>query len=164
MKRFIGAWLWPVLLGSRLCTAQVANQGTPGCSIPDLKLFEAATSLSNTLTSWSFVMIGGSILAIIGTSYYRPRATLVRVGYLAFAPAWFCLSWSVYEGTRVQGVYLAALFQQRPQLIQLRAALNQDALAQINWMGCGLLFFVVWLVIYLFWWVFNNEPKTERTT
>src|SRR5258708_35408735 len=79
-------------------TASVpASSGTQLAAASDVKLFEAATSLANTLTSWAFLMIGGSILAIIGTSYYRPAALWVRCSYLAFVPAWFFLSWSVYS-------------------------------------------------------------------
>src|ERR1022692_2512549 len=114
-----------------------ASSGTPLAGVPDLKLFEAAVSLANTLTSWAFVMIGGSILAILGTSYYRPKALWVRCGYFAFIPAWFFLSYSLYAGTRVQSVYLAALFQTNPQLDLLTKALNKDSLAQIDRMEIG---------------------------
>jgi hypothetical protein len=84
------------LLGtvSAMLQAQVNLPGPSGASAtaaPDLKVFEAATAFSNTLTSWAFVMIGGSILVILGTSYYRPAALWVRCAYFAFVPAWFFL-------------------------------------------------------------------------
>jgi hypothetical protein len=124
---------------------------------PDLKIFEAATGLANTLTSWAFVMIGGSILAILGTGYYRPSSLWIRCTYFAFVPAWFFLSWSVYAGTRVQSVYLAALFSAKPKIDVLKNALNTDSLAQIDRMEIGLGCFGVWLTLYIIWWIFNKE-------
>jgi hypothetical protein len=131
-----------------------AAQQTSG---PDLKLFEAATGLANTLISWALVMIGGSILAIIGTSYYRPAALWVRCSYLAFVPAWFFLSLSIYTGTRVQGVYLAALYSKHPNIDTFKYAVNDDAMSQIRWMEFGLACFGVWLMLYLAWWIFHKE-------
>jgi hypothetical protein len=150
--------------GALVCSAQVAapNSQPPSQSSPDLKLFEAATGLANTLTSWAFLMIGGSILAILGTSYYRPTSLWVRCSYLAFVPAWFFLSWSVYAGTRVQSVYLAALFLRAPKIEVLKAALNADALAQIGRMEMGLVCYGVWLTVYLLWWIFNREGKEVK--
>jgi hypothetical protein len=139
--------------------AQTAVAAPPGA---DLKIFEAATSFANTLTSWAFLMIGGSIVAILGTSYYRPSSLWVRCAYFAFVPAWFCLSWSIYAGTRVQGVYLAALYSRAPKIVDLKEALNNDAISQINRMEAGLAFFGIWLTIYLAWWVFNNERKEAK--
>lgn len=134
----------------------------PVKAAPDLKLFEAATAFSNTLTSWAFVMIGGSILVILGTSYYRPSALWVRCSYFAFVPAWFFLSWSLYAGTRVQGVYVAALFSAHPKLDELRARVNSDAAAQIQRMEIGLACFGIWLTLYLLWWIFNREGSKIR--
>jgi hypothetical protein len=134
---------------------------TPLVSGVDLKIFEAATSLANSLISWALVMIGGSILAILGTGYYRPEALWVRLSYLSFIPAWIALSSSVYAGTRVQSVYLAALFVAHPDLSSLKVTLNRDALAQIARMEWGLVWFGVWLAAYLIWWIFfgNRSPN-----
>lgn len=123
----------------------------------DLKIFEAAVSLSNTLTSWALVMIGGSILAILSTSYYRPKSLWFRSTYLAFVPAWVFLSLSIYSGTRVQSVYLAALYSHNGSLDKLEAALNSDAYAQIFRMEVGLCLFGLWIFAYLMWWIFNKE-------
>lgn len=155
-------WLFTILvIATSALHAQVApvpaSSGTQLAAIPDLKLFEAATSLANTLTSWAFLMIGGSIVAIIGTSYYRPTALWVRCSYLAFVPAWFFLSWSVYAGTRVQGVYLAALYSAHPNVAVLKSAVNNDAVSQIQRMEVGLACFGVWLTLYLLWWIFHKE-------
>ncbi len=150
---------------SQFTSAQVLNTGDQATAAlkmaPDLKIFEAATALANTLTSWAFVMIGSSILVVLGTSYYRPTSKLVRISYLMFLPAWGFLSWSVYAGTRVQSVYLAALYQRAPKVDMLKDVLNTDAIAQIDRMELGLLCFGVWLTSYLFWWIFHTDPAKE---
>jgi hypothetical protein len=130
--------------------------------VPDLKIFEAATALASTLTGWAFVMIGGSILAVLGTGYYRPAALWVRCSYLAFVPAWFFLSSSVYAGTRVQGVYLAALYSAHPDVATLKSTVNEDAISQIQRMGIGLACFGVWLTLYLLWWIFHTEAGKDE--
>ena len=145
-----------VALGALAAAAQTAS------AAPDMKFFEAATGLANSLTSWAFLMMGGSIVAILGTSYYRPRSLAVRCAYFAFIPAWFYLAWSIYAGTRVQSVYLAALFSRAPDIPQLKATLNGDALSQIRRMETGLGFFGLWLTVYLLWWVFNKEVKEGK--
>jgi hypothetical protein len=155
-------WLLTILLVlTSVLSAQTASVppsiGTQLATAPDLKLFEAATSLANTLISWAFVMIGGSILAILGTSYYRPAALWVRCSYLAFIPAWFFLSSSVYAGTRVQSVYLAALYSAHPNITALKGTVNDDAVSQIQRMEIGLACFGVWLTLYLLWWIFHKE-------
>lgn len=156
---FSVSWL-SVVLARHVYPSIAAAQTTNNS--PNLKIFEAATGLANTLTSWAFVMIGGSILAILGTSYYRPKAIWVRCGYFAFVPAWVYLSLSVYSGTRVQSVYLAALYQSNPRIDLLTTSLNSDSLAQINRMETGLAFFGVWLTMYLLWWIFNREDRKEK--
>jgi hypothetical protein len=155
-------WLFAVVLIATSVlqgqTASVAaSSEAQAAAVPDLKLFEAATLLANTLISWAFVMIGGSILAILGTGYYRPSTLWVRCSYLAFIPAWFFLALSVYTGTRVQGVYLAALYSKHPNIAVLKTTVNDDAVSQIQWMEIGLTCFGVWLTLYLLWWIFHKE-------
>jgi len=137
-----------------------ASGGTQPAAASEMKLFEAATLLANTLISWALVMIGGSILAILGTGYYRPTALWVRCSYLAFIPAWFFLSLSVYAGTRVQGVYLAALYSAHPNITMLKSTVNDDAVSQIQRMEIGLACFGLWLTLYLLWWIFHKETTT----
>ncbi len=138
-------------------TAKPAQSNTS-----DMRLLEGATALAGTMTSWALVMIGGSILAVLGTGYYRPAVLLVRCAYLAFIPAWAFLSYSIYAGTRVQGVYLAALYSEHPNMTALKLAVNQDVLSQIRRMEIGLLFFGLWLSVYIMWWVFHKESTQQE--
>lgn len=145
--------------GAQSVTKPAGVSNTAAAS--DMKLFEAATNLANTMTSWALVMIGGSILAILSTGYHRPEKLIVRCAYFAFVPAWIFLSLSVYSGTRVQSTYLGALFSRPKDLLSSETSLNHDAISQIARMEWGLAFFGVWLVVYLGWWVFNKDSNNE---
>ncbi len=124
-----------------------------------LKFLEAGIALATTLNSWALVMVGGSILAILSTGYYRPKHLLFRASYLIFVPAWIFLSLSLRAGTRVQGVYLAAVYQHHPKLDDLRDAQNADLVSQQHFMWLGLGSFGLWIIIYLVWWIFNKEKS-----
>lgn len=139
----------------------IASGQTAAAEEPETsrRFFEAGITLATTLTSWTLVMIGGSILAILSTSYYRPRDLWFRASYLIFIPAWLLLSLSLREGAKVQGVYLAALFQRKPDIDKLMFAQNGFLAGQQDFMMWGLGCFGVWLTIYLLWWIFNKESK-----
>jgi hypothetical protein len=146
-----------LVIPATLCAQEAGAPGASGSDIPpvaDMKVFEIAAAFTTTLTTWTFAVLGGSILVILGTGYYRPAALWVRCAYLAFIPAWIFLSLSLYSGTRVQGVYVAAFFSRHPKVMDLKVALNGYAVDQIRWMEWGLACLGIWLLMYLSWWVF----------
>ena len=120
---------------------------------------DAAVALGNTLTGWVFLIFGGSILLVLGTSYYRPQNRWVRWSYLIYVPGWLCLAVSAYQGTQVQSVYLASLFWASPDWTQLNHTLNRHLASQIDFLRYGLVCFGLWLFIYLLWWIFAREVK-----
>jgi hypothetical protein len=122
------------------------------------KALEAAVALQNTLTGWAFLIIGGSLLLILGTSYYRPLSRGMRLTYLFFVPGWGLLAASIYKGTQVQGVYLASLFSDQ----KLGSVLSDDLSNQIVYLQAGLSFFGCWLIIYLFWWIFSGRTSEKE--
>jgi len=151
--------------GALLLAAQDAGKAPAPSLTADtaqLRIFEAAATQASTLISQSIAIIAGSILAILGTSYYRPRPRLARCGYLLFIPAWVYLARSINAGVEVQSVYLMALFQKNPRIEQLLGALNHAAAPQIDYLKSGLMFLGAWLVLYLFWWIFNKEEVTPK--
>jgi hypothetical protein len=148
------------IAGPDLNTAQVNWQAAVASdSGSGLKFLEAGIALATTLNSWALVMVGGSILAILSTSYYRPKRLLFRASYLIFVPAWVFLSLSLRAGTRVQGVYLAAMYSHHPNMDKLRDAQNADLVSQQQFMWLGLGTFGLWIVLYLAWWIFNQESN-----
>jgi len=86
----------------------------------------------------------------------------VRLIYLLFVPGWLFLALSIYSGTRVQGVYLAALFVSHPDSRSLKFTINSDFADQIHNLRYGLLCFSLWLLVYLLWWIFTTEDLTSK--
>ncbi len=128
------------------------------------KSLEAAVSFAQALAQWEFVLIGGSLVVLVGTSHRHPTSRPKRAAYLLFLPGWFCLSWSIYLGTQAQGAYLAYLLVPVTTLEGATQRLNEDIGNQIRWMFYGLAFFFVWLVLYLFWWIFSKRGTEGQST
>ena len=132
--------------------AQVA-----GSERVDRKSLEAAVSFAQSLAQWEFVIIGGSLLVLVGTSHRPPETRRMRALYLLFLPAWLCLGWSIYLGTKAQEAYLAYLLLPVTTIEGATKTLNRDIGNEIFWMSCGLVLLLIWLVVYLFWWVFARK-------
>jgi hypothetical protein len=130
----------------------------------NVKSLEAAVSFAQSLAQWEFVLIGGSLLVLVGTSHRHPTSRLMRMAYLLFLPAWLCLCWSIYLGTQAQGVYLAYLLVPVTTLEGATQRLNEDIGNQIFWMSYGLVIFFIWLVQYLFWWIFSKRGTEGQST
>lgn len=164
-RRFVAVLLLCMAAGPS--SAQIQASTSPGGAapvvVPELKFLEAATAMANTLTSWAYAMIAGSIIALLGTGYYRPAGRRVRLAYLAFLPAWIFLYRSIQAGTTIQGHYLGVLYSKSQKLLEYHLKeVNTAALDQASLMQKGLICFGLWLVVYVFWWVFNNEPTKEK--
>src|SRR5712692_4459589 len=126
------------------------------------KAFEGAVSLAQTLTQWAFLIFGGSVALLVGSSPLKHSGRL-KYAYFLFLPGWFLLAISLYWGRSVQGVYLAFLFQMNPNVSQLRQAANHDAYWQMRTLEIGLGFFALWLLFYIFWWVLTDlKVDAER--
>jgi hypothetical protein len=134
-------------------------------TIPDkgtAKALEAAAAFCQSLTQWTFVIIGGSLLAVVGTSYYRPAQLWIRSMYILFLPSWIFLARSIYFGIRTQEAYVAYLLVTSTTLQGAAFAINQDAEKQIWCMELGLLGLSIWLVLYLIWWIFEKRINLAR--
>lgn len=152
--------LWRSLLTLSLssCYALSCAAQTHASDKLNVKSLESAASFAQSLAQWEFIMIGGSLLVLVGTSYHRPPAKGVRFFYLFLFPAaWFCLVKSIYMGLRAQEVYLAYLLLPATTLEGATVTLNSDIGAQIQWLWYGLFLFLTWLVIYLLWWTLTDR-------
>src|SRR5262249_37587844 len=95
-----------------LFASQVNRRGvalSEAFTIDDSKFFEAAQTLAQSLSACDLLIIGGSLVMIVSTSYYRPRSRKMRFAYFLFLPAWCFLAFSVYQGIQVQRSYVAYL-------------------------------------------------------
>lgn len=131
----------------------------------DAKFFEAVQALAQGLSQWDLLIIGGSLVMIVSTGYYRPNTRRMRLFYLLFLPSWVLLAFSIYRGIRIQGSYVAYLVaaqNQNAQLIDTIARkMNDDANSQIADLEVALLCLGLWLVIYIFWWALTDRIREE---
>jgi len=139
----------------------------------DLKAFDAAVGLAQSLTQWGFLTIAGSVVIVVGTSYYRPNHAIVRRSYLLFLLGWLAMGISIFRGIQVQMANVARLFESNPDLLTVRSTMTHDANSQIWYMELSLWVFGIWLLCFSLWWIFHKEqpgapqkesqPPAERT-
>ena len=156
-------------LAQNATTSSVALNQPPDQSVEsaaklEVKAFEGALSFAQSLTGWSLLIIAGSIVVIVGTSYHRPQTLRARLIYLLFLPGWIFLVCSMKYGVSVQRVYLAYLFANptEEKIKRFKDTIGEDSLNQIRSIEIALIFFVVWLILYLIWWLFNRDPQPGK--
>ena len=134
----------------------------------DAKFFEAVQALAQGLSQWDLLIIGGSLVMIVSTGYYRPGSRRIRLFYLLFLPSWVLLAFSIYRGIQIQGSYVAYLVAARYQNVQLidniARKMNDDANSQIADLEGALLCLGVWLVLYIFWWALTDRIRPEGSS
>ncbi len=141
--------------------------GTPIQPVPradepiTLKGFEVAVSYSQSLTQWSLLLFGGTVLLVLGTSYYRPDRRWVLWSYFLFVPSWACLGASMVYGTKVLQSYLAYLWFQKVTALEIKSAMNHYLLRQRGAMEIALLVLAAWLSIYLYWWILGKKTEDK---
>jgi hypothetical protein len=126
------------------------------------RALEGAVALAQTLSGWALLILGGSILALVGTSYRHPNGRC-RWMYALFLPGWILLTLSMYYGVAVQRAYLGYLFSppSPTKLNDIRDALNDDAMCQIRAIEAAIMCFGIWLVGYLAWWLFSTDARVK---
>lgn len=132
--------------------------------VDDSKFFEAAQSLAQSLSQWGLLIIGGSLVLIVSTSYRRPQNRKVRAAYFLFIPMWCCLALSIYQGIMVQRSYVAYLVASRstptPQTLNgIAEAITNATRVQIGALEISLLIGALWLLIYILWWICSNQSE-----
>jgi len=129
----------------------------------DSKFFEAAQALAQSLSQWDLLIIAGSLVVIVSTSYYRPGSRRMRAAYFLFLPAWFFLALSIYQGIEVQRSYVAYLVAVRAKISDriglIAQNMNNATQSQIKWLEFGLLCLALWLLFYIGWWVFSDKAR-----
>lgn len=128
----------------------------------ETKSFEEGLPLAQSLMGWDLLIIGGTILLLLGSSYYRPGRLAIRLCYLLFLPGWACLGLSMYHGVQQSRLYLTVYFARNPDIGTLKGVFVSEAYKQIWWMYLGLLFFAAWLTVFLLYWVFAREIVADK--
>jgi hypothetical protein len=132
--------------------------------VDDSKFFEGALTLAQSLSQWSLLILGGSLVLILSTSYYRPKNLKVRAAYFLFIPTWICLAYAVYQGAAVQQSYVAYLVATRgtpsqSTLDKIAENITNAIRYQILSLEIALLIGALWLLIYLIWWICSTQTK-----
>ena len=122
--------------------------------IPRVDALKIVNDESNKLMSWAFLIIGGSILAILHRDYLK--LTGVYKGfYLVYILGWIALCVSVYWGERVTRSYLASVFVKSDLLEGISEKTNRRFRKQLSWFMVGVMIFAGWMIIYLLLWTFD---------
>lgn len=117
--------------------------------------FKVITDNSQTLITWSLSIIGGSIIAIVGSSYSRPEGIRWRLLYLCFIPGWFFLARSIHKGHEISRRYIASIFTKKQRTLDsIGRAINDCYSRQLFYFEKALIFFAIWLGFFLLWWIF----------
>jgi hypothetical protein len=110
------------------------------------------------LISWSLAVAGGSVLAIVSTSYNKPLKVIEKTFYLLFIPGWILLFCSVYQGNQIKRRIIAAHYAKDEKILkQINEAVNNDFDTQLTCFQIGIFIFGVWLILYLLWWMFADR-------
>jgi hypothetical protein len=128
------------------------------------KSLEAVASYAQSLAQWAFIIIGGSLVLVLGTSHRWPKSRWLRASYFVFPLAWGSLARSIYFGTRVQDGYLAYFVIPSVTLQSTVGTVNADLRSQIHWMFIGLGLFCIWLMVYLSWSILSKETPNAKET
>lgn len=117
---------------------------------------------SAQLSAWGLGVLGGSVAAIVSTSYRRPDLLKFRLAYLLFLPGWATLAYSLFQGNALVGNYLAALLgdPSKDNLLRIGSEINNAYAEQRSYLLFSLCCFGCWLVTYLLQWVFLAQLQT----
>jgi hypothetical protein len=128
---------------------------------------------SVTLVNWALAALGGSVAALIGTSYERPKTLNARMIYWLFPLGWFFLVWSIYQGQQISGRFIAAQIAaakhdaaNQETVRTILIATNSDFDSQQFTLTAGLVTLSLWLLCFLVWFICNpeSEKKDSSTT
>jgi len=130
------------------------------------KLFNAINAYesgASKLTTWSLSIVGGSLLLVCNSSYFRPIDIKHRYFYFLFLIGWLFIGISMYHAfsiTRramVKDLYINDV----SRLTAILQKCNIGFKWQLRFFQWGLLIFGVWLILYLVCWVMTNLPVAK---
>ena len=125
---------------------------------------QAVVASSATMVTWALAVGAGSVAAIVGTSYLRPKQRWARLIYLLFPVGWTLMGWSIYYGNAIARDGVAAQLVAQDQALQgIGADMNSTYISQQCALTVGLAVFGVWLLLYLAWWIFNDDFPKEKS-
>lgn len=137
---------------------EIVTETAPIQEVSRIEALKTVNEESNRIISWSLLIIGGSILAILQKDYLK----LIEYKWLYFIYilGWIFLCISIYWGQRVTRSYLASMFV-LPGLIEgISEETNKRFKRQLTWFMGGVAIFAVWMITFLTIWIFNGKIIT----
>jgi hypothetical protein len=125
-----------------------------------IKEFEYGAS---KLTTWSLSIVGGSILIIMDTSYFRPLGIGYRYFYFLFLIGWIFIGISLYYAFTItrRSIVKELYIENSNLLLQILQKCNTAFKWQLKFFQWALLTFGVWLLLYLVWWICSSIPNLK---
>jgi hypothetical protein len=119
-----------------------------------------AVALSASLSQWALLLLGGALLSVFSTSYYKPSWRW-RWAYLVFFPAFALLARVLERGTVVHSSYSAMLLRPHTNANALEAlgSANPASLQQLWAFRWAATFLAAWTFVYLIWWIVADEKR-----
>ena len=125
-----------------------------------LDVMEKVAGSSESLSTLALASGGTAVLAIISTSYHRPKSLLQRLPYLCFIPGWVFFALSIYSAHQIERSYLAALHVDPSLHSSIAMEINDVYADQMSYFLYGISFFSAWLLLFTAIWIFG-EVKNE---
>lgn len=113
---------------------------------------------ADKIATWSISLLGGSVLAIISTSYAKPAKKMLRVFYLLFVPAWVFCALAIKEGDSIRRMDIMAELNAHliPRIV---VSMNDSFTNLMNYFNFSILFFCLWMICYLIWFMLSDAEK-----
>jgi hypothetical protein len=120
---------------------------------------------SAILVTWALAAVAGTIAALIGSSYERPKTWFGRLMYVLFPIAWSFLGWSIYEGQKISSGFIAAqLASDKGNVRKILIDINDEFAWQWLMLAVGLVVLLGWLLWFLGWLIFWAPKAPEKRT
>lgn len=118
-----------------------------------MEFFEAITDNAAQHITWTLMLMGGSILMVVGTSHVSPTNSKQRSFYYLLIPAWILLAASMFFGDSVHRRVIAARVGDQATISEIMPKINSDFICQMNLLIAGAAVLTLWLTCYLIWWI-----------
>lgn len=128
----------------------------------DAPTLKQVVDSSSQLTNLALAILGGTVAAVISSSYVRPAVTRLRLIYLLFAPGWISIALSLRAADELLRGYLAFLMTPNQLSLSIASEINDAFISQRRWLFWAVIFFMLWLFAYLYLWIFSPTFVPEK--
>lgn len=118
-----------------------------------MEILTAITDNAAQHITWTLMLLGGTLLMVVGTSHVSPLTAWGRSFYVILIPAWGLLAASMFYGDRVHRRAISALMVNSDKVTETHKAMNADFICQLHLLMFGAACLAAWLICYIVWWI-----------